>query len=171
MTGTGGLTASASSNTTLVLSRSISTPVKPSRWDGINVFKKSEKSFSSSAGNKRKSRKKTPDIKIADFNIQEVQDAAAAAEQEALVDPGKVSFWRRNRWAKRDKDELKAAVGQLSQGNNNLESILRLLSNERSFSAFAKQRSCRFAMATSHPYQQDSRGPPPEPHGPQREEG
>jgi hypothetical protein len=81
----------------------------------INEFKKSEKSssLSSSTGNKRKSQKKTPDVKIADLNIQKVQDAAAAAEQEALVNQEKVSLWRRARWAKRDKDELKAAIGQL----------------------------------------------------------
>ena len=127
-TAAGGPNTSASSDTTFSSFQANNPrPTKSSRWDKLNVFKKSEKAVSSDLGIKGKGRRKAADVKVPELEIQEVQDAAAAAEQNSITYQEKVNFWRRSRWAKRDQDDLRAAISQLRQGNNNLESILQLL--------------------------------------------
>lgn len=88
---------------------------------------RSEKSLSPKLGKKKIFGNETVDLKLPDFDIQEVQDAAAATKQQALMYQEQVKFWRRSRWAKRDQEALKATIASLRQANNNLESIVQLL--------------------------------------------
>ena len=126
-TAASGLTTSSPSNTTAGSSETNLQPVKLSAWERINVFKKSKKSLSQKLDPNKKSNKKIPRTKMPDLDIVQVQDAAVAGEQQALRYQENLGVWRRARWAKRDQDDLKAAIAQLRHGNNNLESVVRLL--------------------------------------------
>jgi hypothetical protein len=75
----------------------------------------------------KKRKAKSSPSKIPDLQNEEIQAATVGLERQALTYQEKVKFWRRARWAKRDQDDLKAAIAQLRNGNNNLESIVRLL--------------------------------------------